>query len=453
MELQGGDSAILASAVLSVEMARSSQGSRAGARGLLTSVHRNAYGRKKVRMTPTATYPLNEPLPPGMALGGQSILAFYKRYPVFSWPWIWRRFVLYSPLIIVLALIVGLDYGASFHDPDVAIGVSWRLAGVNLLTLLVPPLLAFFARQLPLRRFRDETVTFINILGLIAMSLLLQEVDGFVLAHLRTNPSATLPASDFLVHQSRSWWGSGIVVVFQFFLGGFLAARSYRDEASRWEKYLKKTELETARRQRDQADMQLTVLQAQVEPHFLFNTLASVRSLITADPKRATETVDALAEHLRATLPKLRPQSASSTLSEQFAICESYLKVMRIRMGDRLHATAVLPEELKDIPFPPLMLISLVENAIKHGVEPKTGDVEVRLEARVLNANERRTLEVRVSDDGVGLSPGMGQGTGLSNIRAQLQHRFGEAASLRIESPAGAGLVASIRIPIDLLAI
>ena len=71
-------------------------------------------------------YPLNEPLPPGMALGGQSILAFYKRYPVFGWPWIWRRFVLYSPLAIVPALIIGLDYGASFHDPDVATTCRWR---------------------------------------------------------------------------------------------------------------------------------------------------------------------------------------------------------------------------------------------------------------------------------------------------------------------------------------
>jgi len=400
-----------------------------------------------------AAYPLNEPLPPGMALGGQSILAFYKRYPVFSWPWVWRRFVLYSPLAIVPALIIGLDYGASFQDPEVAIGVSWRLAGVNLLTLIVPGLFALCARQVPLRRLREETVTFLNILGLIAMTLVYQQVDEFVLAHLQTNPSASLPVSDFLLHPSRSWWGNGVVVVYQFFLGGFFAALSYRAEASRWQKHLKKTELETARRQRDQADMELTVLQAQVEPHFLFNTLASVRSLIVADPKRAAETVDALAEHLRATLPKLRSQSGSSTLSEQFAICESYLKVMRIRMGSRLHTTIVLPEELKDIPFPPLMLISLVENAIKHGVEPKAGDVEVKLEARALNENERRMLEVRVCDDGVGLSPGMGQGTGLSNIRAQLQHRFGDTASLRIESPAGAGLVASIRIPIELLAI
>jgi signal transduction histidine kinase len=404
--------------------------------------------------TASATYPLNEPLPPGMALGGQSILAFYKRYPVFSWPWIWRRFVLYSPLAIMPSLVIGLNYGASFHDPDVAIAMSWRLAGINLLALLGPPLLGLCARQLRAHiLYRDAVVSIAVLAGIIGTIILLLQVDYFATAQLRLHPQASLPWSDYVVHQDRSWWGYISVFMYQMFLGGSFASRVYRDEASRWQKYLKKTELETARRQRDQADMELTVLQAQVEPHFLFNTLASVRSLIVADPKRAAETVDALAEHLRATLPKLRSQSASSTLSEQFAICESYLKVMRIRMGSRLRTTTALPHELKDIPFPPLMLISLVENAIKHGVEPKAGDVEVKLEAGMLNANNRRMLEVRVCDDGVGLSPGMGQGTGLSNIRAQLQHRFGESAVLQIESSGGAGLVASIRVPIELLTI
>ena len=403
-----------------------------------------------------AAYPLNAPLPPGMALGGQSILAFYKRYPVFSWPWIWRRFVLYSPLAIVPALLMGLDYGASFHDPDVAIGISWRLAGTNLLLLLLPPLLALCVRQLRMPAgVKDLGVSLGILIGIVAVSLLLWKVDEFALEQLRTNPLASLPWSDFLVHQYRSWWGNAIDLLYLFGLGGTFAAQTYRQEATRWQKHLRKTELDTARRQRDQADMQLTVLQAQVEPHFLFNTLASVRSLIAADPKRAAETVDALAEHLRATLPKLRSQTgaSSSTLSEQFAICESYLKVMRVRMGSRLRTAVVLPEALHDIPFPPLMLISLVENAIKHGVEPRAGDVEVKLEAAVLNADGERTLEVRVSDDGVGLSPGMGEGTGLANIRAQLQHRFADMASLHIESPSRGGLVASIRIPIAQLAV
>ena len=404
-----------------------------------------------------AAYPLNEPLPPGVALGGESILAFYRRYPIFSWPWIWRRAVLLSPLAIVPALIAGLDYGAAYNNIDLAIGVSWRFARTNLLTLLIPPLLGLCARHINMRPgIKDPIVSLALILGSsVMLTVLLQDVNRFVLGYMRANPAAALPWVDIFFDPYRGWLSNLLSYFYMFGLSGVYAINAYGHEAERWQKHARKIELDTVRRQRDHADMALTVLQAQVEPHFLFNTLASVRSLVGSDPKRATATIDALAEHLRATLPKLRSQTgaSSSTLGEQFVICESYLKVMRVRMGSRLRTTIALPQHLQDVPFPPLMLISLVENAIKHGVEPRAGDVEVKLEAAVLNEDGKRTLEVRVCDDGVGLSPGMGEGTGLANIRAQLQHRFAEGASLRIESPSAGGLAASIRIPIDLLAI
>ena len=126
---------------------------------------------------------------------------------------------------------------------------------------------------------------------------------------------------------------------------------------------------------------------------------------------------------------------------------------MHVRMGERLGTSVELPPHLAEVPFPPLMLISLVENAIKHGVEPKAGPVEVTLAASVQAAQGERILEVRVCDDGVGLSLGMGEGTGLANIRAQLAHRFGGSASLSLDSREPAGVVARIRIPIALLAV
>src|SRR6185369_16336813 len=121
-----------------------------------------------------------------------------------------------------------------------------------------------------------------------------------------------------------------------------------------------------------------------------------------------------------------------STLGEQFAICASYLELMKVRIGERLRVEISLPEELRDVPFPPLLLISLVENAIKHGVEPKPGVTRVLLSARTIEHTAGKRLEVQVEDDGAGLTLGMGEGTGLANIRAQLLTRFASAASLEL---------------------
>jgi CheY-like chemotaxis protein len=146
-----------------------------------------------------------------------------------------------------------------------------------------------------------------------------------------------------------------------------------------------------------------------------------------------------LAQHLRATLPKLRAATgaAQSTLGEQFAICASYLELMQVRLGERLHVDVRLPPELRDaVPAVPAGSL-LVENAIKHGVEPKPGVTRVALAARVVAEGERKQLEVQVEDDGAGLKLGMGEGTGLANIRAQLLTRFASAASLELGARRG----------------
>ena len=197
-----------------------------------------------------------------------------------------------------------------------------------------------------------------------------------------------------------------------FVASGGLALWAYFSESKRWAEHWRRVELEKMSLQKSEADLRLTLLQAQVEPHFLFNTLASVRSLVTSDPQRASQTIDALAQHLRATLPKLRAATgvAQSTLGEQFAICASYLELMKVRLGERLRVDIRLPAELHDVPFPPLLLISLVENAVKHGVEPKPGVTRVVLAARVVEDGGRKRLEVQVEDDGAGLEARHGRG-------------------------------------------
>lgn len=189
--------------------------------------------------------------------------------------------------------------------------------------------------------------------------------------------------------------------------------------------------------------MQLSVLQAQIEPHFLFNTLAAIRPLIRQDAGQAEVVLDALADHLRSTLPQIRAGSRS-TLGQQLDICASYLAVMQARMGPRLHHEMQVPEEVRCIEFPPLMLLSLVENAIKHGIEPKPGPGSLIIRVQ----RDHHSLRVAVLDDGVGLSDGLQSGVGLANIREQLQLRHQGRARLTVATRPEGGTIAEIMLPI-----
>jgi sensor histidine kinase YesM len=206
------------------------------------------------------------------------------------------------------------------------------------------------------------------------------------------------------------------------------------------------TELE---RHRQDANLRLLVLQAQIEPHFLFNTLASLRALLHEDVAQAEAMVDALARHLRAVLPVIRADSLLSTLSDQLAICASYLDIMTTRMEGRLTYRIEVPGNLLHTPFPPLLLLTLVENAVKHGIEPKTAGGCIYIEAERISCAGGPAIITRVIDNGVGLSAGLGHGLGLRNLREQLTLRYGEQGSLSLSTPPGGGAVACIRIPLS----
>jgi sensor histidine kinase YesM len=224
---------------------------------------------------------------------------------------------------------------------------------------------------------------------------------------------------------------------------------AYRSERQRFEELQGEREMDRLRMQKSEVDLRLTVLQAQVEPHFLFNTLASVHSLIRKDPQRAEATVEALVDHLRATLPKLRQGVGSqhSTLAEQIEVCTSYLAVMKVRMGERLRYDIDVPQALLSHPFPPLMLISLVENAIKHGIEPSTDGGSITIRATEVREGDLKDIAVSVIDQGVGLRPGLGDGMGLANLRAQLTAQFGARGRFSISGGTEGGTVATMIVP------
>ncbi|MET0519625.1 MAG: histidine kinase [Burkholderiaceae bacterium] len=204
--------------------------------------------------------------------------------------------------------------------------------------------------------------------------------------------------------------------------------------------------------QRQAAEHQLRLLEAQLEPHMLFNTLANLRVLIGMDPARAQAMLDQLIGFLRATLAASR--SGSHSLREEFARLADYLALMQVRMGSRLRPVFELPAELAERGIPPLLLQPLVENAIKHGLEPHIDGGELRISAR----REQGSLLLQVRDSGVGLqaaeaSPTDGGGShfGLHQVRERLATRYGEGASLAIEAvPApGTGTLVSLRIPLE----
>jgi len=201
---------------------------------------------------------------------------------------------------------------------------------------------------------------------------------------------------------------------------------------------------EADRTARQLADARLKLMQAQVEPHFLFNTLASVQELAEGKAPAAAALTRELIAFLRAGLAGLRDET--TTLGREFEMVSAFLAIMKTRMEDRLTYSLDLPAALVNEAVPPAMLISLVENAIKHGLEPALDGGALHLAARYDDAS----LQISVTDTGVGLSAAAqstGGGVGLANIRERLAAIYGEAATLTIQDNAPQGVAATITLP------
>ena len=191
----------------------------------------------------------------------------------------------------------------------------------------------------------------------------------------------------------------------------------------------------------------LNLLHAQVEPHFLYNTLASAQYLTRTDPARADQMLGHLITYLRHSLP--RTDEALSTLGDELERSKAYLEILRIRMGERLKLQVDVAQDLLSTPLPPMMLQTLVENAIKHGLEPKPGGGTVWLLGRTKDG----AVSVTVADDGLGFSEASsGTGIGLKNVRERLALVYGGAASLSIVGNFPSGVAATITVPAKLAA-
>jgi hypothetical protein len=193
------------------------------------------------------------------------------------------------------------------------------------------------------------------------------------------------------------------------------------------------------------AESQLRMLQAQIEPHFLFNTLANVQSLIASDAPRAQLMLESFTDYLRASLGQMRVND--STLDAELETARNYLQLMQIRMEDRLRFSIDACEEARKAVLPPLLLQPLIENAVHHGLEPKVDGGTVRLRAAVVDGR----LEIVIDDDGLGLEHARrpvraGNGVALVNIRARLHTRYGAQAALAL-APLAQGTRVTLTLP------
>jgi signal transduction histidine kinase len=384
---------------------------------------------------------LNDPLPAD-AIAGMIWGPFrYRRYRVFSRPWLKWRFLISALAVSLygcLVLFGQLVHGA--NPADAAITAAYFIIGFQLMFTMGPALATWVRyRRLDSRREGWAVVAAI-VLGVVAaIGADAWASRGIVNAlQPREVPTSERKIGDLdKALLTLATLGFGFVY---FAGGGGLAAPAYFSERRR-------LAARSAHMARLETDMRLAVLQAQIEPHFLFNTLASIRPLIRQDAGRAEAAIDAFAAHLRHTIPQMRAHSgtAASTLGQQVDICASYLSLMHVRMDARLRSEIVVPNQWRALEFPPLMLLSLVENAIKHGLEPKPGPGWVRIQAAATTA----ALQVCVIDDGVGLNDGLSAGLGLSNIREQLAVKFAGRASLSVIARPEGGTMAAITIPLS----
>ena len=189
-------------------------------------------------------------------------------------------------------------------------------------------------------------------------------------------------------------------------------------------------------------EARLQVLQAQTEPHFLFNTLAHVKRLYRTDPALGRKMLDRFCDYLRDVLPQMR--GGGATLGRELDLACAYLDVQKIRMGRRLVVDIDVPAGARDLVFPPMMLVSVVENAIKHGLSPLPEGGGLAISAKT----DGRALRVTVADTGRGFVTTKGTGVGLSNIRARLESMYGTAGRLTLTPNSPQGIVAAIEVPL-----
>lgn len=450
---------------------------------------------------PTEPVMSEQALPAEVSIQSDTWLNRYRNFPVFSKTWFRYRTIAFIGVYIFLAVLISLIAAVTKGD--------WRVYAVTMVPVILAALslttvgqaMAVWVRQKSFASRKETILLCIALLSGVAISYgVVQAADNlakFVVygdanykiipknkkgaseqtqnvdrntspssasANASAAPSAPVSttAASAASNSAKSEDSESVKIdkLIQLIVGSFPMAFLIIYTASGFDLWfffrqrkrlaeaLRQQELKRAQDARREAELRLSVLVAQVEPHFLFNTLAGVRSAILTEPLRATAIVDHLVDYLRSTIPQMRGDGSSEQgrLAKQLEAARAYLGLMQARIPRLSYS---VESELKDAAFPPLLLISLVENAIKHGIEPKIGPVYVAVNARYFDEGDEEKLEVSVSDNGVGFGgTTSGSGIGLANIRERLESMYGDKASLTLKARPEGGVIASIVIPL-----
>jgi len=279
--------------------------------------------------------------------------------------------------------------------------------------------------------FRPANPLFMLVVVMIA--IIIGTVVGWTLGSMATGLSISLFDQHFIpVMILGIMFGS---IISYFF--------SYRERISQSEALIQEERIKRLANEKEMAETNLRFLQAQIEPHFLFNTLSNILSLLDADLERGKSMLKDFIHYLRAALPKTRGET--TTIGQEIEMIQAYLNIFKVRMGDRLGYRLDIPDTIKGYPFPPMLIQPLVENAIRHGLEPKIegGELFIRGEKK------RDIIRLEIIDTGMGFNEGEDTGVGLSNVRERLQSLYGGKGRLILEENRPSGLKAIIEVPHD----
>ena len=342
------------------------------------------------------------------------------------WSSLWRGGLLALCIVVAFStqLLFQLDLYANWPLPDILLGWLDHLMDQLIVGGCIFAAVAL-ASLLPMK-------TAVRTHGLVLASIAIGAVAGEALLMLRLPLPQDVSIAAVLFAKSARWMIIG-ALAYTFFVFERQAAQAA-------------TQVHDSELQRVQVDLQMTQarlqsLRAYIEPHFLFNTLANVHRLYRTEPERGRAMLANFIAYVRAVLPQLRHDQA--TLIQDVELARAYLGVLQVRMGARLQVRLDVPSELGALPFPPLTLSTLTENAIKHGLNPVPEGGVIEITARVVNGQ----LTVVVADTGAGFRSSSGTGGGLANMRARLAALYGDAASLKLQANVPRGIRATISVP------
>jgi signal transduction histidine kinase len=423
-------------------------------------------------------FALDAALPAELAGRQQGWFSRYRRFPVYSRPWVQGRLRVMGPVMVLvfLGLSLPIVLGTRGGDAPSPLGGLLQLLASLLLPVWLGPRLALAVRRRSWPPPR-EWAALVGAMSLVVLAMVVfhewgaepvkqwvAERQGAVDASGKRrrvvmsfglnvwNPDAPpdVAASERERDRSLTTRATNAISVglITFWLAGGSGLWAWRRELAGLAALARERELAQAQARRREAELRLSVLAAQVEPHFLFNTLAGVRSAISTDPARASDMIDRLVDYLRASIPRLRSDGqVQATVGAQLDTVRAYLGLMAARMP-RLQWRVQADQSLLAARCPPLMLISLAENAVKHGVERKLGPAHIDVTA---GRDADGLLVLRVLDDGPGFEPAAsGSGLGLTNIRERLAQLYPGQATLTLQARPEGGVVATLRLPLEM---